>query len=124
MAGTVTLTEVVAGTTVRKLTFDWTSDAAGDADQQSVETYDGLVTAVAQIPDPVDTPTDLYDVTVVDEDGIDVLHGEGANFPIATSATFKTREVDGLGVVTTSRLTLNVSNAGNAKKGKTILWIR
>ena len=89
----------------------------------TVELYTGEVLRVVQIPDGGGTqPTDLYDVVVNDGDGADVLLGLGAN--LGNAANTDKVAADKLGVVTNSKLTLAVTNAGNAKGGKTILYIR
>lgn len=53
---------------------------------------------------------------------VDVLKGLGADLGNAAN-TYKA-DSDGLGAVVESKLTLAVTNAGNAKGGKTILFIR
>jgi hypothetical protein len=123
MAGTVTTTEV-NWARVKKVTFVWTSSAGGAADATTSQSYTGEIIRAVQIPDSGGTqPTDLYDVVVTDGDGADVLHGTGANLSNA-AATNKHGAKDGLGTVVNSTLTLAVTNAGNAKGGKTIVYIR
>lgn len=122
MAGTVTVKEQTFSS-VRKITFTWTSSAAGAADGATTLPFDGDLLAVYQIPDGGGTqPTNLYDVTVTDGDGIDVLNALGANLSNAVNTLKRTS--DGLLPVAASILTLAVTNAGNAKGGKTILYIR
>ena len=126
MAGTATVTERNLGT-VRKIVWDWTSDngspSTGDATKQTDKYYDGEIIAVAQLPNTGGTqPTNLYDVTITDEEGHDVILGLGANL-VNTGPTYKAKK-DGLGAVATSKLTLNVTNAGAAKTGTVIVWLR
>ena len=122
MAGTVTLTEITH-TQPKKITFTWTSSAGGAADGATSGTYSGEIIRAVQVPDSGGTqPTDLYDVVLTDADGADVLHGLGANLSNA-AATNKAAK-DGLGAVVNSVLTLAVTNAGNAKGGKTIVYLR
>ncbi|KKM07693.1 hypothetical protein LCGC14_1731380 [marine sediment metagenome] len=122
MAGTVTLTEEVFGS-IKKLTFAWVSSAGGLADKASAKVYNGEILRAVQIPDGGGTqPTNLYDVTVEDDDGADVLLGLGADL-VNTANTDKVAK-DGLGVVANAVLTCKVTNAGNAKGGKTVLYIR
>ena len=122
MAGTVTTTEVIHGS-VKKITFTWLSSAGGAADGACAAALNGRVLYVAQIPDSGGTqPTNAYDVTLVDSDGIDVLKGLGADLSNAAN-TYKA-DADGLGAVVESVLTLHVTNAGNAKGGKTVVFIR
>lgn len=122
MAGTVVTTEIIHRP-VKKVVFTWTSSAGGAADAVTTEFFTGRIIYAAQLPDGGGTqPTDLYDVTVTDADGVDVLKGLGADLSNA-AATYKA-DSDGLGAVVESKLTLAVTNAGNAKGGKTILYIR
>lgn len=119
-AGTVTVTEERVGP-VQKVRFDWTSSAAGAADLQTAHAYNGAIERLVTIPDGVAAPTNLYDVAVNDEDGTDVLMGAGAD-----RATATTEQVlaSSLGVVANDKLYLHVTNAGNAKAGTVIVYIR
>lgn len=122
MAGTVTKNET-RHTSVKKIEFDWTSSSGGAADSTSTHYYDGLIERVVQIPDSGGTqPTVSYDVVVNDDDGTDILHGLGAN--LANDAVTLKSSADGLGVVSESKLTLAVTNAGDTKGGKTIIYLR
>ncbi len=120
MAGTVTTTEITH-TSLNKLTFAWTSDASGDADGASVEGYDGKIVGLTTIPDGTDAPTVNYDVVVNDAAGHDVLLGAGANRHNTNTEHVTEGSLAG---VAGNTLTLVVSNAGNAKKGTVILYIR
>ena len=120
MAGTVTdnkLSHDPIG--LEEITFTWLSDASGDADGTTPEQFTGDVENCSFIPDDTDVPTALWDVTIADKNGVDVLGGQGAN----RSATLD-EGVALVGKVFKSALTLTVSNAGNAKRGKCILYIR
>ena len=122
MAGTVTTTETTH-TSVKQIKFVWTSSAGGAADATTTAAFDGRVIYAAQIPDGGGTqPTNAYDVTVTDANGVDVLKGLGADLSNAAN-TYKA-DSDGLGAVSGSTLTLAVTNAGASKGGKTILYIR
>lgn len=120
MAGTVTTTEERLGA-IHKITFDWTSSSSGAADATTANYYTGVIERVVQIPGAT-TPTAAYDVVVNDDDGADVLLGLGAN--LSETATTQKVYSDKLGTVANAQLTLAVTNAGNAKTGKTILYIR
>ena len=121
MAGTVTVAETTY-TTVKKIYWDWLSTAGGAADLITVNPYDGLIERVAFIPDAAGTqPTNLYDVTITDVDNLDVLAGLGAD--LSNAATVVKTHADGL-TAAVGKLTLNVTNAGNAKGGVVILYLR
>lgn len=124
MAGTVTLTEErLAGGNIFKVMFTWLSSAGGAADGVTANRYTGIIERVVQIPDSGGTtPTTLWDCTVLDSDGADVLIGLGAN--LSETAITQKVAADKLATVANTTLTLAVTNAGNAKGGKTILYIR
>ncbi len=121
MAGMVTTVLELRIGTVKKITFDWLSDdAAGTATGTTAAAYDGKI--ITLITDPgTAAPTDDYDVTVTDADGHDVLVGAGANRDTANTELVAEAL---LGAVAVSKLTVNISNAGNAKDGEVILYIR
>jgi hypothetical protein len=123
MAGTVTVTEEApfAGGSLRKIRFDWTSDAAGAADAVTEKAYNGCLERLVTIPDGVAAPTDNYDATLLDEDGADILMGAGAN-----RDTANTEQVlaSSLGCVANDVLALHITNAGNAKKGALLVYLR
>lgn len=118
MAGTVTVTESIFAP-VKKIKWAWTSSAGGEADKVTTNAYFGQV--IALVTDPGSTaPDDDYDITITDVEGYDVMQGAGLNrdtsntetaVPTATSVAFGT-------------LTLNVTNAGAAKQGVAILYIK
>ncbi len=119
MAGTVTAAEQTHRT-LKKIKWSWTSTAGGAADLVTAETYSGLVQTL--VTDPGATaPTTLYDITITDADGIDVLAGAGADRS-ATATEYVLAA--SLGGCVDSVLTLNVTNAGNAKAGDVYLYIR
>lgn len=122
MAGTTTLSENIIGS-VKKIEWDWLSDASGDADKESVEVYNGELLFAAYTPDAAGTqPSDLYDVVVNDADGVDILGGDGANK--SNAAPVYQPDPASLGVTAHSKLTLVVSNAGDSKGGKVALYLR
>ena len=124
--GTVTVTEETYGS-VQKVLFDWLSvDGGGDAGKARKTTanaYNGVLLRAVFVPDGGGTqPTAAYDVTVEDDDGYDVLIGLGAD--LSNAAAVSKAEKDGLGAVANDHLTVSVTNAGNAKGGAVILYIR
>lgn len=121
MAGTVTTTEVTH-TRARKLVFAWTSAAGGEADGVSAAAFDGKLEGLTTIPSGGGTaPTDNYDVRVLDAQGHDVLLGAGLNRDAANTEHLTAAS---LAIVAGSPLTLEVRNAGDAKQGTVIVYVR
>lgn len=115
----VTVAEGIHGE-VKKITFTWTSAADGTASGTTTYAYDGKVELLTTDPGAT-APTDDYDVTLTDEAGVDVLAGAGLN---RDTANTEQAVASVLGVVASSKLTLNISNAGNAKQGVTYVFVR
>lgn len=123
-AGTATLTEVSHGI-VKKLIFAWTSGTGaegGTVTKATTRPYDGKIVGISTVPSGGGTaPTDNYDILLKDADGHDVLLGAGANRD--TANTEHVAETS-LGAVAGSVLTLDISNAGDAKQGTVIVYLR
>lgn len=117
MAGTATVTENNnREDEVSSIKFVWTSDTTETATKATTLTYEGVVLSFITVPDGGDTaPTASYDITLTDSDSIDVLHGKAANR--SATATEYLVFGDGLGAVSKSVLTLNVSAAGENNGG-------
>jgi hypothetical protein len=122
-AGTATLAEITH-TSVKKIVWAWTSGVgggdAGVCTKATTVPFDGKILGVVTIPHAT-APTDDYDVTITDADGHDVLWGAGMNRDTATTEYILG---SACGAVSGSTLTLNVSNAGDSKRGQVVLWIR
>ena len=119
--GTVTITELLTGRSVKKVTWAWTSTAGGDASDVTTGVCDGDLIGFATVPSGVTAPTDDYDVTITDSDSLDVLLGAGADRDTANTEYVNRQSI---GAVSKSTLTLNVTNAGDSKLGTAILWFR
>jgi hypothetical protein len=129
MAGTVTRTDTKLGG-VRKVSLAWVSDASGDVNTNAESLGSGELLQVKFEPDGGGTqPTSLYDVTLADSEGEDVLAGEGANLsntvgnyvvPLIGDGTTVDKRIflDG------GTLDLVVTNGGNAKGGRVDVYIR
>jgi hypothetical protein len=134
MAGTVTQTRGFNASSsgavpVNFVAFSWTSDSSGNADATS-EQVTGVILRVAFNPGSA-APTDNYDVTLSDADGIDVLAGQGANRDTTTSehicpgvALYDGTTTSVVPVAVFSPLTLAVTNAGSAKTGTVTVYYR
>lgn len=121
MAASVTVAET-RHTVVKKIKFTWTSASDGTASGSTTFPYDGKVELLTTVPGTSGAaPSDNYDLTLTDSDGVDVLGGGGAN-----RDTANTEQVLGssLGAVAGSLLTLNVTNAGDSKSGVVYVYIR
>lgn len=136
MAGSITVTSsgVTGGAGVRKYSVAWTSDASGAVSGNTVAISAGTIVAVEFVPGAGGVqPTDLYDVTFTDADGINVFDdgagaSVGANLSNAT-ASHKVPFVGG-GTVTYVRRWLHGGNytpvvaaAGNAKQGTINVYV-
>jgi hypothetical protein len=129
MAGTVTKGESIWDS-VKKIAFAWTSGtggSAGMADAVTDNAYCGQVKRAVFIPGTAgDQPTNLYDVRILDSDLVDILGGLGIDLSnAATVEAFEGSASKNLNhMFAHSKLTLEVRNAGDTKKGTVILYIR
>jgi len=134
-SGTVTVYES-EGPYGGSVMWDWLSDASGNVVDDSAA-FAGRITRVTFNPDATTTsPTANYDMDVVDIDSVDVLLGAGANLSqsasecifynansgaFASSTVTQTVDTDHTAlpwsVVNRGKLTLTITNAGNAKGG-------
>jgi len=124
MAGSIAVTTSdLRGST--KYSVLWTSDASGVVSANTFAVRDGLLKLVKFIPGAGGVqPTDQYDMTITDADGIDVLAATGANLSNATATatcpnvgTYHKRFIEA------GNLTPVLANAGNAKQGTVVLVI-
>lgn len=139
-AGTLTLnsdsrvTPPGSSRAVRVIEWDWLSDASGDCDVSTSKSANasgvtGTVVGLHAVPEAGGTiPTDDYDVTVIDGNGVDVLNGAGANLnQLVASAENYRFPADFLNtgpiVIVDRELTLVVANGGNAKGGVIRIYI-
>lgn len=129
MAGTNTIT-YQEHRTVKKITMDWLSNASGAVSGTATKARSGQILRVVFQPDSGGTqPTDQYDVTLLDDDGMDVLAGVGANLSNAANSQVVPVVTDGNNgnmapVAFDGTLELQVANAGNAKGGIVIIYYR
>lgn len=109
---------------VKKITWAWTSATAGSGALISTKAYNGQIVSLTTVPSAVTAPSANYDITITDEDGVDVLNGSGMN-KSATLTEIVTWQLGvNLGYVANDKLTFNLANAGDAKLGVCILQIR
>lgn len=130
MAGSVTATttEVEGSGGVRKTAIAWTSDASGAVSGNTVTMGPGTIIAVEFVPGAGGVqPTDLYDVTFTDAEGVNMFDaGDGTSIGANLSNANASHKVPfvGGGSVTYVRQWLHggaytpvVAAAGNAKQG-------
>ena len=118
----VTITEPTLPRGVVRIKWNWLCDELGAVISQTVRDYSGMIVRLVTVPNGGGTaPTTLYDVTITDSDGIDVINALGANL----SATVTAQQISSAGLqwIANSRLTLNVTNAGIEKGGAVYLYI-
>lgn len=125
-AGTVTATSTAAASSnghVMRYTYHWTSDASGNVsgDTSTVVLRDGHIIKMEYVPDGGGSqPSDLYDLTLLDANSVDLLNGIGANLSNATSTIILAPD---LWVDRAEHLQIVVANAGNAKGGTVSIWV-
>jgi hypothetical protein len=117
---------------VKKLTVSWTSDDATGAVSGTTRKIVGRL--IKAVTDPGSAaPTDDYDITITDEEGVDVLAACQSN--LTNRDTTNSEQVyflvlDAAGTplaqsvhpVVCDALTVAVANAGNAKTGQLVLY--
>jgi hypothetical protein len=122
-AESLTITEITYGAGYDLIRWDWISNPSGASSGDTIDaTYTGRLIWVVQMPDAGGTqPTNAYDVTILDENGVDVLNGLGAN--ISNLANSTKTESEKLGAMVSSPLHYVVQNAGDSNGGSTIIVI-
>lgn len=121
-AQVVTITEDPVHYPIREIKWDWLSTDGGAVSSASGYQYTGVIVKAIFKSDAASTdPTDLYDVTILDDNGFDVLIGHGAN--ITKAATVQKTSTDASMFVKDTFLTLTIANAGNAKGGEVYLYV-
>lgn len=125
MAGSIVVTASKVGE-FTKYSVAWTSDGSGNVSANSFSVKTGELSQATFIPGSGGTqPTDAYDMTIADVNGVDILGGGGANLSNATptsvacpiSTYFRRHFEEGT-------LTPLISNAGSAKTGTIVLLVR
>ena len=105
--------KIYAGSRIGVVVATWTSDASGDATGTTGEVIGGLARRFVTNPDGTAVPSDNYDVTVADADGVSLV---GTSLNDRDTATTE-QHVPTQPVAVASKLTVTVSNAGASKSG-------
>ena len=115
----------------RIVTMNWVSSAGGAVSSVgAVPNVSGIIAEVHLIPDSNSTyaPSNLYDVTILDSEGTDVLFGTGANMSNSTTATTNyivpRNPSGGNPNRNNTTLTPSITNAGSGKKGTIKIFLR
>jgi len=73
---------------VKKVTLDWTSSAGGTISGTASSHLSGIIERVCLVPSSATAPTALYDVTILDDNSLDILQGLGLNLSASVSKQF------------------------------------
>jgi len=108
------------------LTFSWVGDVSGGGVPAEISELEFNAYVCLVVTNPGTTaPTDNYDITLTDEDGIDIMGGQLANRDTADSESavpkigtvYGCRPIDGT-------ITLNITNNSvNSATGTVKVWI-
>ena len=121
--GSAVITEETYGS-VKSVKWVWVAGTGGTVLQACTTTafYSGQVLFFVTVPSGGATaPTDNYDCTIIDKNGVDILADAGMNRDTASTESILAAS---LGTCANSQLELNVSAAGSAGKGTVYLWLR
>lgn len=108
---------------IKSLSLAWTSDGATGAVSgiPTTNVISGEVLRFAFVPSGGGTaPTALYDVTLLDSNGADLMDGHGAD----RSATAAEQILTTARMAVDGPVTLTVANAGNSKQGTVVVYYR
>lgn len=112
---------------IKSIVMDWVSNASGAA-TETLTMLSGIIKRVTFKPDGGGTqPSNSYDVTLKDDEEVDVLMGLGANLSNAAATSvvpFVTNGTFGEPVSVNSTLDLAVANAGDTKGGTIVLFYK
>lgn len=124
--GTLTLaSKYVPGSRIVKHTMTWTSSADGNV-TVTIPQITGEILRVVTNPGST-APSDNYDITLNDEDGLDSLAGGGGNRDTANTEHFAPFVGDGTSTTSMTvagDLSFAITNAGATKGGALILYVR
>jgi hypothetical protein len=128
-AGTVVETRSTAFTsnlTARVVQLAWTSDSAGAVSGNTPASVSGQLFQVRFVPGAGGSqPSDQYDVQLLDRYGVDVLATDGTSAGTNLSnAQGSIVLVDPPIFLDNDRIALVVANAGNAKTGRVLLYLK
>ena len=103
------------------ITWSFTTDASGDVTEETTATINGQISRIVTNPDNTDTPTTLWDLTVADEDGLDLLCGYGADRDEDDDGGSEQITPSSCPAIN-SKVTFTVANGGATKKGVVVAY--
>jgi hypothetical protein len=111
---------------ISRIDIDWTSHASTGLVELAVsKAINGILLALITDPDGGAAPDDNYDVTILDDKGIDILLDRGLNRDTANVESVPLDLNTGQPRPTaTTSFTFKVANAGNSKQGFVQLLFR
>lgn len=106
---------------VKKVKFAITSSDGGVATATTTQAYSGEVLRLVIVPgtDAL-APTDLFDIEILDDDGYDILAGQGTNLSNAATTTV----VGSMGCIANDQLHLSAAAMGDANGATVIIYLR
>lgn len=123
MAGTATWTTTDDTRAVKKYSVALTSTAGGAVSGNANSVIGGYAVLAKVMPNLAgDQPTDLFDLTIVDAESVDILGARGGDCSNATGEYFTFDPP--LYIPLNSTLDIVLANAGNAKKARVDIYIR
>jgi hypothetical protein len=115
---------------IRSVVWSWTSSAGGGVSGFDTKPISGELLRFVTNPGAT-APTDNYDVTLLDADGVDVLGTQGTDRDTANSEQFPPLIVGTIGAASYVRpvavngpLSLVIAAAGDSKQGTITLYYR
>jgi len=119
-AAIVVTTEETFGT-VKKIKFEITSSDAGVATATTTNFFSGEVLRFVSVPGAAAAqPTDAFDIALNDEDGYDILAGQGTNLSNAATTTV----VASMGCLANDKIALSAAGMGDQKTATIYVYIR
>jgi len=124
-SGTTTIIEETYSS-MRKITFEWRADSDGNVDTTSAEFHSAIVWRIVFHPDTgASKPSDNYDVSIFDNDTIDICNRGGFNLPDDIDVQLAPGTISEVEMgITNSPLRLVIADAGSLNAGKVIVYLR
>lgn len=121
-SGTATVSETnTAGIT--RLKIEWTSTSGGAVRKEKIGIY-GTILALLTSPDNTDVPSVDYDITLLDDQALDVLNAAGIDRHTSNEEVATCNIANDTQMTTYGEHALVIASAGSTKKGIIKLYIR